>query len=192
MTFTATESGTHYIAAGAYFGRGTYEVEVTDTSRTIEDDLPTTSPRTIFRGQSTRLARSRSAAPPPAKSSMRATHDWFAVELEAGKTYQIDIGRWNAVSGGGTRCGHGHLACPDDDDATTGRHLRRRNGDHRTDTPCGSRKWRTIFRRLTRALVNPRANSCRLAGPGHWRMRSSWQGLFHAGRGRHLLRGATK
>ena len=35
VTFTATESGTHYIAAGAagvYFGRGTYEVEVTDTS----------------------------------------------------------------------------------------------------------------------------------------------------------------
>ena len=38
VTFTATESGTHYIAAGAagvYFGRGTYEVEVTDTSPPI-------------------------------------------------------------------------------------------------------------------------------------------------------------
>ena len=38
LTFTATESGTHYIAAGAagvYFGRGTYEVEVTDTSPPI-------------------------------------------------------------------------------------------------------------------------------------------------------------
>ena len=32
LTFTATESGTHYIAAGAYSGQGTYEVEVTDTS----------------------------------------------------------------------------------------------------------------------------------------------------------------
>ena len=35
VTFTATESGTHYIAAGAagiFSGRGTYEVEVTDTS----------------------------------------------------------------------------------------------------------------------------------------------------------------
>ena len=33
VTFTATESGTHYIAAGAYSSRrGTYEVEVTDTS----------------------------------------------------------------------------------------------------------------------------------------------------------------
>ena len=33
VTFTATESGTHYIAAGAYTShQGTYEVEVTDTS----------------------------------------------------------------------------------------------------------------------------------------------------------------
>ena len=30
LTFTATESGTHYIAAGAYSGTGTYEVEATD------------------------------------------------------------------------------------------------------------------------------------------------------------------
>ena len=35
MTFTATESGTHYIAAGVYSGQGTYEVEVTDTSPPI-------------------------------------------------------------------------------------------------------------------------------------------------------------
>ncbi len=36
VTFTATESGTHYIAAGAYSSRqGTYELEVTDTSPPI-------------------------------------------------------------------------------------------------------------------------------------------------------------
>ena len=36
LTFTATESGTHYIAAGAWSSRqGTYEVEVTDTSPPI-------------------------------------------------------------------------------------------------------------------------------------------------------------
>ena len=35
LTFTATESGTHHIAAGAYSGQGTYEVEVTDTSPPI-------------------------------------------------------------------------------------------------------------------------------------------------------------
>ena len=32
VTFTAAETGTYYIAAGAYSGRGTYEVAVTDTS----------------------------------------------------------------------------------------------------------------------------------------------------------------
>ena len=37
VTFTATESGTHYIAAGAYSGQGTYEVEVTDTSPPTEE-----------------------------------------------------------------------------------------------------------------------------------------------------------
>ena len=35
LTFTATESGIHHIAAGAYSGQGTYEVEVTDTSAPI-------------------------------------------------------------------------------------------------------------------------------------------------------------
>ena len=41
LTFTATESGTHYIAAGAYSGgQGTYEVEVTDTSPPIEEQDP--------------------------------------------------------------------------------------------------------------------------------------------------------
>ena len=42
VSFTATESGTHYIAAGAYFGLGTYEVEVTDTSPPIEGQDPDT------------------------------------------------------------------------------------------------------------------------------------------------------
>ena len=40
VSFTATESGTHYIAAGAYSGQGTYEVEVTDTSPPIEGQDP--------------------------------------------------------------------------------------------------------------------------------------------------------
>ena len=32
LSFTPTESGTHYIIAGAYSGRGTYELEVRDVS----------------------------------------------------------------------------------------------------------------------------------------------------------------
>ena len=43
LTFTATESGTHYIAAGAYSGRGTYEVEVTDTSPPVPEQQQTTT-----------------------------------------------------------------------------------------------------------------------------------------------------
>ena len=37
LTFAATESGTYYIAAGAFSGRGTYEVEVTDTSPPVDE-----------------------------------------------------------------------------------------------------------------------------------------------------------
>ena len=54
LTFTATESGTHYIAAGAYSGSwGTYEVEVTDTSPPIvgpdpdSGDPPETPPEQV-------------------------------------------------------------------------------------------------------------------------------------------------
>ena len=43
LTFAATESGTHYIAAGAYSGRGTYEVEVTDTSPPVPQQQQTTT-----------------------------------------------------------------------------------------------------------------------------------------------------
>ena len=36
MTFTASETGTYYIAAGAFSGRqGSYELEVTDTWRRL-------------------------------------------------------------------------------------------------------------------------------------------------------------
>ena len=45
LTFTATESGTHYIAAGAYSGQGTYEVEVTDMTAP-ETDGSSTDPGT--------------------------------------------------------------------------------------------------------------------------------------------------
>ena len=109
VTFTATESGTHYIAAGAYsrayFSRGTYEVEVTETSRTIEDDLPTTVeddfPGTVDTTGTVEVGGSATG-----ELQYESDRDWFAVELEAGKTYQIDIG--GAISGGGTLW-QGHL-----------------------------------------------------------------------------------
>ena len=46
LTFTATASGTHYIAAGAYSSRqGTYELEVTDTGADDARDGATGSRR---------------------------------------------------------------------------------------------------------------------------------------------------
>ena len=38
LTFTATETGTHHIAAAIYCGRGTCEVDVTLTVRVVEDE----------------------------------------------------------------------------------------------------------------------------------------------------------
>ena len=99
VTFTATESGTHYIAAGAYSSRqGTYEVEVTDTSRTIEDDFPATEddfPATVDTTGTVEVGGSATG-----EIENPDDHDWFAVELEAGKTYQIDTG--GVRTGGGT------------------------------------------------------------------------------------------
>ena len=43
LNFTPTESGTHYIIAGAYSGLGAYEVEVRDVSpQTAQQETPTT------------------------------------------------------------------------------------------------------------------------------------------------------
>ena len=56
VTFTAAETGTHYIAAGAYSGRGTYELEVTDTAVPVEDSDATREGATNL-GDITDLAR---------------------------------------------------------------------------------------------------------------------------------------
>ena len=45
LTFTATESGTYYIAAGAYSGRGTYTLEVTDNSPPDVNEAPAFDPQ---------------------------------------------------------------------------------------------------------------------------------------------------
>ena len=56
VTFTAAETGTHYIAAGAYSGRETYELEVTDTAAPVEDSDATREGATNL-GDITDLAR---------------------------------------------------------------------------------------------------------------------------------------
>ena len=133
VTFTATESGTHYIAAGAagiFSGRGTYEVEVTDTSPPIvapdpqeqeqdeppaETVVPPAEPDTA-QAQDELASVSEGGADLPADSTTpgrvvvggAATgnidvlydKDWFAVTLEAGKTYRFDLE--GSATGGGT------------------------------------------------------------------------------------------
>ncbi len=82
LTFTASESDTYFIAAGAYgiFSQGTYELEVTDTA--AADDFPqdtSTTGRVAVGGSATGDIQSAN------------DQDWFAVELVAGQTYQIDV-----------------------------------------------------------------------------------------------------
>ena len=136
VTFTATESGTHYIAAGAagiFSGRGTYEVEVTDTSPPIvapdtdpedppvaqeqvqqqeqdeppaETVVPPAEPDTA-QAQDEPASVSEGGADLPADVTTPGRvlvdgwvrgnidvlydKDWFAVDLEAGKTYRVDL-----------------------------------------------------------------------------------------------------
>ena len=143
VTFTATESGTHYIAAGAagiFSGRGTYEVEVTDTSPPIvapdpdpedppvaqeqeqEQDeppavtvVPPAEPETA-QAQDEAASVSEGGADLPTdvtttgrvvvggsatgRIGTSSDRDWFAVELEAGKTYRFDLE--GSPTGGGT------------------------------------------------------------------------------------------
>ena len=66
VTFTATESGTHYIAAGAagiFSGRGTYEVEVTDTSPPIVAPDPDPEDPPVAQEQEQEQEQERSRPP---------------------------------------------------------------------------------------------------------------------------------
>ena len=82
LIFTATASETHYISAGAYSGVGTYTLAVTKNT----DDF---SPDT---GTSGTVAVGGTAT---GEIDFPDDHDWFAVTLEAGKTYRFDLeGVW--------------------------------------------------------------------------------------------------
>ena len=134
VTFTATESGTHYIAAGAagvFSGRGTYEVEVTDTSPPIvapdpdPEDPPVAQeqvqqhteqdePVSVSEGDTDLPADSTTTGRVAVGGWVRGNidvsydKDWFAVDLEANKEYEI-------VMAGGSwidRIYHGSLVSP--------------------------------------------------------------------------------
>ena len=92
VTFTAHEAGTYYVAAGAYGDReGTYTLSVTDVTDTLTDDfgIGTGTTGTMAVGSST-----------TGGIDYAGDRDWFAVSLEAGKTYRIDLE--GSVTGSGT------------------------------------------------------------------------------------------
>ena len=65
VTFTATASGAHYIAAGAWHGRGTYELEVTDSSPATPPPASGDSETPIVQEVETTETTETDSTPPP-------------------------------------------------------------------------------------------------------------------------------
>ena len=90
--FRAEEAATYYVAAGAYgTRRGTYTLSVTDATDSAPDDFAATTQTTGA------VAVGGSAT---GEIEIVGDRDWFAVTLEAGKTYWIDVE--GSESGAGT------------------------------------------------------------------------------------------
>ena len=81
--FMAPEAGTYYVAAGGYGGsEGTYTLSVRDVTDGVPDDFAAgtgTSGRVEVGGKAT------------GKIEYAGDRDWFAVTLDAGRLYQIDL-----------------------------------------------------------------------------------------------------
>ena len=96
LYFTTEEAGTYYVAAGAYGTRsGTYTLTVTDATDSVPDDFATGT------GTSGAVAVDGSAR---GEINYAYDRDWFAVTLDAGKSYEIDLK--------GSRTGDGTLYDP--------------------------------------------------------------------------------
>ena len=79
LFFTATEDATYYLAAGDYGGdQGTYTVSVAEVEDDYAEDTGTTGSVAVG-GEAT------------GEIEFAGDRDWFAVTLEAGKSYQIDL-----------------------------------------------------------------------------------------------------
>ena len=92
VTFTAEEAGIYYVAAGALLHRGgTYTLSVTDVTDGVPDDFAAGT------GTSGAVAVGGSAT---GEIEFGGDRDWFAVELGAGRIYQIDLK--GSRSGAGT------------------------------------------------------------------------------------------
>ena len=81
--FTVEEAGAYYLVAGGYgFLEGTYTLSVTDVTDGFPDDFKAgtgTSGGVVVGGSAT------------GDVELGGDRDWFAVTLEAGTTYQIDL-----------------------------------------------------------------------------------------------------
>ena len=87
LYFHADTTGIHYIAAGAARGyTGTYRVFVSE----IMDDYPAGT------GTTATVAVGGAAT---GKIHYPGDYDWFAVTLDAGKSYHIDLEGWNTSAG---------------------------------------------------------------------------------------------
>ena len=88
VTFTADDAGTYYVEAGATGGgRGTYTLTVTELAG-VSDDF-------VASRQTTGVVEVGGST--TGEIETRGDRDWFAVELEANTTYQIDLegaGTW--------------------------------------------------------------------------------------------------
>ena len=92
VTFTPPETGTFYIAAGAFgSSRGTYTLSVTDVTDGPPDD---------FADDSTTTGTVAVGGSATGEIDYDGDRDWFTVTLEAGKTYRIDLE--GSYSDGGT------------------------------------------------------------------------------------------
>ena len=90
MEFTADDAGTYYVAAGASGDKeGTYTLSVTELAGRRDDFASTT-------GTTGAVAVGGSTTGEIERSFDR---DWFAVELEANTTYQIDLEGSGAFAG---------------------------------------------------------------------------------------------
>ena len=96
VTYTATQDGKHFISVGAQGGflllaqvRSPYQLSVSEVQDDHRADITTTT--TILVGGSIY-----------ADIELVGDSDWFRVELEAGKSYRIEIGlyRWGGSSNG--------------------------------------------------------------------------------------------
>ena len=84
--FTADADRTYYVSAGAFRdGEGTYTLSVRDFTDDYRSDTSTTGVVTVDGSVTGKIERS-------------GDRDWFAVTLEAGQTYRIDLeGRWTGA-----------------------------------------------------------------------------------------------